>query len=312
MITFFKLVINDKFSSHHAPLSSGKVASINYKTRTPEASSDRVKRENLSIYPKTAHPFHIVDPSPWPFIAAFGAFELTFGMALYMSKYSGGKFLLQLGLVTIIYVMYVWWRDVIREALYEEKHTQRVQRGLRLGIALFIVSEAMFFFSFFWAFFYFSGTPAFDPLCSWPPKAALQAKPYGMALLNTYLLLSSGVSLTWAHHAMVKGSKKNVIVALLYTLSFAVFFMNIQYCEYVTLPFSIADGIYGSCFYMLTGFHGFHVFVGTIALFVSLIRTVLNHFTREQHIGFEGAIWYWHFVDVVWLGLFLAIYWWGK
>jgi cytochrome c oxidase subunit 3 len=310
MIAFFKPAVSLKFSSYKLPLSSGKVASNNPELNTLDTYSDQVKATQ-SIFPKTAHPFHIVDPSPWPFIAAFGAFELTFGMALYMSRYTGGKFLVQLGLFTIIYVMYVWWRDVIREALYEEKHNLRVQRGLRLGIALFIVSEAMFFFSFFWAFFYFSVTPSFDPACSWPPKAILQAKPFGMALLNTYLLLSSGAALTWAHHAMVKGSKKNVIVALLYTLSFAVLFMNIQYYEYTTYPFNISDGIYGSCFYMLTGFHGFHVFVGTIALFVSLIRTVLNHFTREQHVGFEGAIWYWHFVDVVWLGLFLAVYWWG-
>ena len=180
------------------------------------------------------------------------------------------------------------------------------------GMLLFIVSEVMFFFAFFWAFFHSSVNPSIFIGGVWPPAYIVTLDPWKIPLLNTILLLSSGASVTWAHHAIVLGSKYQGCVALIVTIILASIFSGLQGFEYVTAPFSISDGIYGSCFYMLTGFHGFHVIVGTIFLAVGLLRLYLNHFTRQHHFGFEAAAWYWHFVDVVWLFLFITVYWWGS
>jgi len=268
--------------------------------------------KNTFDYLKTKHQFHLVDPSPWPLLASLGAFMLTTGGVLYMHKVSGGWDLFINGLLLILFVMYVWWRDVVREATYEEQHSVVVQRGLRLGMVLFIASEVMFFFAFFWAFFHSSLAPAFNIGGVWPPQAIISMNTYTIPLTNTFILLSSGATVTWAHHAIILNAKRQTIIGLLYTLILAVLFTYFQGLEYVSAPFNISDGIYGSCFYMTTGFHGFHVFIGTVALFVSLIRIVLNHFTNTHHFGFESSIWYWHFVDVVWLFLFINIYWWSN
>ena len=258
------------------------------------------------------HGFHLVDVSPWPIISAFSALMLTFGGVLYMHGYSGGFFLLRFGLEMILFMMFVWWSDVIREGTIEGQHTFVVQRGLRLGMLLFIVSEVMFFFAFFWAFFHSSFNPSHMIGGVWPPAFLEILNPWKIPLLNTILLLSSGASVTWAHHAIVWGSKDNAIIALICTIVLAIIFTDLQGLEYVTSTFTISDSVYGSTFYMATGFHGFHVFVGTCFLFVCLVRLYLNHFTREHHLGFEAAAWYWHFVDVVWLFLFVTIYWWGS
>lgn len=268
--------------------------------------------KNTFDYLKTKHKFHLVDPSPWPLLASLGAFMLTTGGVLYMHKVLGGWDLFINGLLLILFVMYVWWRDVVREATYEEQHSFVVQRGLRLGMVLFIASEVMFFFAFFWAFFHSSLAPAFNIGGVWPPRAIISMNTYTIPLTNTFILLSSGATVTWAHHAIILNAKRQTIIGLLYTLILAILFTYFQGLEYVSAPFNISDGIYGSCFYMATGFHGFHVFIGTVALFVSLIRIVLNHFTNTHHFGFESSIWYWHFVDVVWLFLFINIYWWGN
>ena len=263
-------------------------------------------------YLSTTHPFHLVDPSPWPLMASLGAFLFTTGGVSYMHKVLGGWGLFLNGFILILFVMYVWWRDIVREATYEEHHTFAVQRGLRLGMVLFIISEVMFFFAFFWAFFHSSLAPVFNIGGVWPPKAIISMNTYTIPLTNTFILLSSGATVTWAHHAIILSSKRHTVIALLYTLVLAILFTYFQGLEYVSAPFNISDGIYGSCFYMTTGFHGFHVFVGTVALIVSFIRIVLNHLTNTHHFGFESAIWYWHFVDVVWLFLFINIYWWGN
>jgi cytochrome c oxidase subunit 3 len=269
-------------------------------------------KKNTFDYLKTKHKFHLVDPSPWPLLASLGAFMLTTGGVLYMHKILGGWELFLNGLLLILFVMYVWWRDVVREATYEEQHSFVVQRGLRLGMVLFIASEIMFFFAFFWAFFHSSLAPAFNIGGVWPPKAIISMNTYTIPLTNTFILLSSGATVTWAHHAIILSAKRQTIIGLMYTLILALLFTYFQGLEYVSAPFNISDGIYGSCFYMATGFHGFHVFIGTIAHFVSFIRIVLNHFTNTHHFGFESSIWYWHFVDVVWLFLFINIYWWGN
>lgn len=258
------------------------------------------------------HSFHLVDPSPWPIVAAMGALMLTFGGVLYMHGYFGGKFLLNFGLLMILFMMYVWWRDVIREGTFEGQHTKSVQTGLKMGMLLFIVSEIMFFFAFFWAFFHssFNPSPAIGGV--WPPAFITTLDPWKIPLVNTFILLSSGASVTWAHHSIVWGSKNNGILSLAITILLAAIFTGLQAFEYVSAPFSISDGVYGSSFYMATGFHGAHVFIGTCFLIVCLGRLYFNHFTREHHFGFEAAAWYWHFVDVVWLFLFITIYWWGS
>lgn len=258
------------------------------------------------------HGFHLVDPSPWPFVGAFGALMLTFGGVLAMHGYSGGSFLCFLGFLTILYVMFVWWRDIVREGTYEGQHTKSVQKGLRLGVILFIVSEVMFFVAFFWGFFHSSLNPSPFIGGVWPPAYLEVLNPWEVPLINTILLLSSGATVTWAHHAIVSGLKKESLVALVLTLILAVLFTLLQVIEYSHAPFTISDGVYGSSFYMATGFHGFHVLIGTIFLAVCTVRLYFNHFTREHHFGFEAAAWYWHFVDVVWLFLFLSIYWWGS
>lgn len=228
-----------------------------------------------------------------------------------MHKFQGGGQLCLTGFFLILYVMYTWWRDIIREAMYEEQHTFAVQRGLRLGMILFIVSEIMFFFAFFWAFFHSSLAPTFNIGSVWPPEAIQTIQTSGIPLTNTFFLLSSGATVTWAHHAIIVRAKKQALVGLILTLILAILFTGLQGLEYYEAPFTISDSVYGSCFYMATGFHGFHVFVGTLSLLVSFIRIVFNHFTDTHHFGFESAAWYWHFVDVVWLFLFITVYWWG-
>lgn len=258
------------------------------------------------------HGFHLVDPSPWPIITAFSAFNLTFGGCLYMHGYSGGLLLLRFGLAMILFMMFVWWRDIIREGTLEGQHTAVVQKGLRLGMLLFIVSEIMFFFAFFWAFFHSSINPSIALGGVWPPFFLTTLNPWQIPLFNTVLLLTSGATVTLCHHFIILGLKKNAQSYLFNTIIFAIFFTLLQWFEYTSAPFSISDSVYGSVFYMATGFHGFHVFVGTCFLAVCLYRLSLNHFTVQHHFGFEAAAWYWHFVDVVWLFLFLTIYWWGN
>ena len=230
----------------------------------------------------------------------------------YMHKFQSGGQLFLIGFFIILYVMYVWWRDVIREATFEEQHTFAVQRGLRLGMILFIVSEVMFFFAFFWAFFHSSLAPTFNIGGVWPPESITTVQTSGIPLTNTFFLLSSGATVTWAHHAIIVRAKKQALIGLLLTLILAILFTGLQGLEYFEAPFTISDSVFGSCFYMATGFHGFHVFIGTVSLFVSMMRIVFNHFTSSHHFGFESAAWYWHFVDVVWLFLFITVYWWGS
>ena len=262
-------------------------------------------------YLKTCHSFHLVDPSPWPILGSLGAFMLTTGISLFMHNYFGGFNLLLTGVFTILYVMWVWWRDIIREAVFEEQHSFIVQKGLRLGMVLFILSEVMFFFAFFWAFFHSSLAPTFNIGGVWPPIFITTIKTLGIPLTNSFFLLSSGATVTWAHHAIIVRAKKQALVGLLLTLILAILFTGVQGFEYFEAPFNISDSVFGSCFYLATGFHGAHVFIGTVALFVSMARIILNHFTNSHHFGFESAIWYWHFVDFVWLFLFITIYWWG-
>ncbi len=265
----------------------------------------------LTVKRTTKHPFHIVDVSPWPLLTSFSAFSLLLGLTLYVHQYLFGFRLFIVGLLTTIVVTGLWWRDIVREGTYEGAHTAQVQYGLRFGMILFIVSEIMLFFAFFWAYFHSSLNPVAEIGGVWPPKGIEVINPWLIPLLNTAILLTSGASLTWSHAALLGGFRLEAITGLLCTLVLAILFTAFQAYEYLNAPFTISDGIYGTTFYMLTGLHGFHVIVGTLFLAVALYRQVIHHYTNENHIGYESAAWYWHFVDVVWIFLFLAVYSWG-
>nr|AHX02425.1 cytochrome c oxidase subunit 3 [Ceramium japonicum] len=257
------------------------------------------------------HPFHLVDPSPWPFVASLSAFTCTFGGVLYFHAFKYGIPILLSGFFSLLAVMFVWWRDVVRESTFEGHHTGIVQRGLRFGIILFIISEILFFFAFFWAFFHSSVTPSIEIGASWPPKGIITLNPWDIPAVNTLILLLSGCTVTWCHHALVANQRKQALLSLLLTILLAVIFTSFQVYEYTVADFRLSDGIYGSTFYLATGFHGFHVFVGTISLLSCFFRLKNFQLTQQHHFGFESSAWYWHFVDVVWLFLFVSIYWWG-
>jgi cytochrome c oxidase subunit 3 len=257
------------------------------------------------------HGFHLVDPSILPFLTSIGALSLTLGSVLYFHGYSFGFESTLFGFLSVLGCMFVWWRDVVRESTFEGHHTSIVQLGLRYGMLLFIVSEIMFFFAFFWAFFAAALAPVIEIGSIWPPKGIDVFNPIEVPLLNTFLLLCSGATVTWSHHAITAGNKVEAVLGLILTIILAIFFTGFQAFEYVSASFTISDGIYGSTFFMATGFHGFHVFIGTIFLTVCLVRLTLDHFTMQHHFGFEAAAFYWHFVDVVWLFLYIAVYFWG-
>jgi cytochrome c oxidase subunit 3 len=257
------------------------------------------------------HPYHLVDPSPWPYVASLSLLGLTSGSVMYMQGYKYGELLAFTSFVFVLLVMIVWWRDVIREGTYQGHHTSVVQKGLSLGMLLFITSEAMLFFSFFWAFFHSSLGPTVEVGAVWPPIGISALNPFEVPSLNTAILLTSGATVTWAHHAVINKSRSNAITALTWTVALGLIFTVWQGLEYIEAPFTIADSVYGSTFYIATGFHGVHVIVGTLFLGVCLYRLLDHQFTQNHHKGFEAAIWYWHFVDYVWIFLFLSIYWWG-
>ncbi len=253
----------------------------------------------------------MVNPSPWPFVGSFSALTLTTGGVMYMHLYPSGGLVGILGFAMVLLTMFLWWQDVIKESTFEGNHTMCVQEGMRMGMILFITSEVMFFFAFFWAFFASSLSPVIEIGAVWPPKGINIINIYDAPLANTMILLLSGASVTWAHHAICYGHYKQAFLGLAMTIALGIKFTFLQGVEYVELSYTIADSIYGSCFYVPTGFHGLHVLIGTLFLMVCLYRLSQFHFSRQHHFGFEAAAWYWHFVDVVWLFLFTAIYWWG-
>ena len=261
---------------------------------------------------KHYHPYHIVDNSPWPYVMSVGALALTSGSVLFFHSYEGGPLIASSGLILILLTMAVWWRDVIREASFQGHHTLAVQKGLQMGMILFITSEVLFFMSFFWGYFHSALGPDISIGSIWPPVGIQVIDPFEVPLLNTAILVSSGATITWSHHALLSGDRPNAILGLFLTVALGVIFTILQALEYVEASFTIADSVYGTCFYVPTGFHGLHVIIGTLFLIVCLVRLINHQFTRHHHSGFEAAAWYWHFVDVVWLFLYISIYWWGS
>ena len=259
------------------------------------------------------HDYHLVNPSPWPIIGAAFALVLAAGGVGWMHKAAFGPWVFFIGLAGVLFTFYSWWADVVHEANTGD-HTKVVQLGLRYGMILFIASEVMFFVAWFWAYFSSSLYPSTAALIGgvWPPKGVEVLDPFAFPLLNTMILLLSGTTVTWAHHALIHGDREGLKKGLWFTILLGATFSSIQAFEYSHAAFGFAGNIYGATFYMATGFHGFHVFVGTIFLAVCLMRVYRGDFTPQQHFGFEAAAWYWHFVDVVWLFLFIAIYCWGS
>ena len=255
-----------------------------------------------------SHSFHLVEPSPWPAVASLAAFVTAIGAIMFMHEKPFGGWIMCVGLAWILATMGFWWWDVIKEAEYQGHHTPIVQIGMRYGMLLFIASEVMFFVAFFWAFF---DASLYPDTGVWPPAGVETFSAWDIPLINTLILLLSGCTVTWAHAALLKDDRENLINGLAYTILLGIAFTALQIYEYDHATFKFTDGIYSSTFYLATGFHGFHVFVGTCFLIVCWFRARAGHFTPEQHFGFEAAAWYWHFVDVVWLFLFVSIYWWG-
>lgn len=258
---------------------------------------------------KSNHIFHIVDQSPWPLTGAISLLTVTLGTIQWF--HSLNQYIITVGMVLLLITISQWWRDVSREATFQGLHTNQVSQGLQFGMILFIVSETLFFFSFFWAFFHRRLAPTFELGTVWPPSGVHPFNPIQVPLLNTIILLSSGVSVTWAHHALLRKNFIQTTQALTITVFLGVYFSFLQALEYWEASFSIADSVYGTTFFVATGFHGVHVIVGTSFLIVCLMRHIAGQFSCNHHFGFEAAAWYWHFVDIVWLFLYLVIYWWG-
>lgn len=277
------------------------------------------------------HDYHLVNPSPWPAVGSLAVLLLTVGGVFTMkpdATVAGvagsqfGSYMLVIGFIMMLYTMFAWWKDVVQEA-EQGDHKPVVQIGLRYGMILFIASEVMFFVAWFWAFFNASLYPFhhvadlgqfWDTITAeavWPPQDIETFDPWHLPLMNTLILLLSGTTVTWAHHAIVHNDRIGLRNGLIATVALGVLFTIVQAYEYSHAAFGFGGNIYGATFFMATGFHGFHVIVGTIFLAVCLGRVLKGHFTADHHFGFEAAAWYWHFVDVVWLFLFVAVYIWG-
>ena len=259
------------------------------------------------------HDYHLVNPSPWPFVGSSSAFILAIGAVLYF--HGSGPWVMLIGLMGVLYTMVSWWRDVIIEANSGD-HTPVVQLHHRYGMILFIASEVMFFVAWFWAYFDASLYPGEAIQFSrteltgghWPPDGIETFDPWHLPLINTLILLTSGTTVTWAHHALLEDNREELKWGLILTVGLGALFTVFQVYEYQHAAFGFSGHIYGATFFMATGFHGFHVIVGTIFLLVCLLRAMNGGFTPKQHFGFEAAAWYWHLVDVVWLFLFVVIY----
>nr|WGO58138.1 cytochrome c oxidase subunit III [Symploce tubercularis] len=256
------------------------------------------------------HPFHLVDQSPWPLTGAIGAMIMMTGLIKWFHQFNNE--LMFIGMSVMVLTMIQWWRDITREGTYQGLHTNFVTKGLRWGMILFIISEVFFFISFFWAFFHSSLSPTIELGSLWPPMGILPFNPLQIPLLNTAILLASGVTVTWAHHGLLENNYNQALQGLFFTVTLGIYFTILQAYEYIEAPFTIADSVYGSSFFMATGFHGLHVIIGTTFLLTCLLRHMFLHFSSGHHFGFEAAAWYWHFVDVVWLFLYISIYWWGS
>lgn len=268
--------------------------------------------QNINRNQFQAFPYHLVTQSPWPLLLSWAIFSMAIGAVMSFHGFNYGPELLNLGLILTVSGMVLWFRDITIEGTYLGDHTKQVQKGLTLGVALFIVSEAFAFLSVFWAFFHSSLAPTIEIGQTWPPLGITALDPFAIPSINTVLLLSSGATITYGHHALIKGDRKAALIGCYLTVLLAIIFTVLQYVEYTTAGFTIADSVFGSVFFASTGLHGFHVIIGTLFISVGLFRVTVYHLTKGHHLGLESAIIYWHFVDVVWIFLFCVVYYWGS
>lgn len=258
---------------------------------------------------KQNHPFHLVYPRPWPLLTAFNVFSILVSSVVIITFKSVELFFFSLSLIIIVCSQ--WWRDISRERSLQGLHSSRVISGLRWGIILFITSEICFFFRFFWSFFHNSLAPNIELGGVWPPLGVYALRPFQVPLLNTTVLLARGITVTWAHHSLIKINNNHTNIAMRLTIILGLYFTMLQGWEYWDASYSLADSSFGSTFFLATGFHGLHVIIGTLFLYFSFLRHKINLFSFYHHTGLESSIWYWHFVDVVWLFLYTFIYWWS-
>lgn len=267
---------------------------------------------NLNRSAFQGHPFHLVSPSPWPLLTCISLLTLTTSAVSGMHGFENAGYWVPLALILVISSMFLWFRDVISEGTYIGNHTLAVQKGLNMGVALFIVSEALFFLAIFWAYFHSALSPTVELGAQWPPIGIEAINAFELPLLNTVILLASGVTITYSHHSLIQGNRNGALYGAMFTIILALIFTGFQGVEYSVSSFTLTDGAYGSCFYFGTGFHGLHVIIGTIFIAVGFWRMLAYHLTENHHLGLESSILYWHFVDVVWLFLFLSVYYWGS
>nr|ALO64565.1 cytochrome c oxidase subunit III [Andrena dorsata] len=257
----------------------------------------------------TNHPFHMVTISPWPMLTSINIMNVLLGMIMMM--YLKMLTLMLISLATLILCLIQWWRDVIRESTFQGFHTLTVTNLIKMSMILFIISELMFFVAFFWTYFHSSIAPSIEIGMTWPPTSIKQLNPYNIPLLNSVVLVSSGITITWTHYAILTEKMNEAKISFLVTIALGVYFTFLQVVEYLEATFCFNDSIYGSIFFMTTGFHGSHVNIGLIFLLSCFMRLSMNHFSSMHHLHFETASWYWHFVDIIWLFLYITIYWWN-
>jgi len=256
------------------------------------------------------HNFHLVNFRPWPLLRSIRTRIILIGTIKIF--YIKNFYITLFGILLTIIIIFQWWRDIIRERTFQGLHSIKVFTRIKLGIILFITSEILFFLSFFWRFFHLRLTQSIELGIIWPPTGIQRFNPFIIPLLNTIILLTSGLSITWAHYRLINNKFNNFFYRILITIILGTYFSSLQLFEYIEAQFNISDSSYGSTFFIATGFHGIHVLIGTILITTILIRNLKIHFSYNHHFGFEAAAWYWHFVDIVWLFLYLSIYWWGN
>nr|YP_009500732.1 cytochrome c oxidase subunit 3 [Lanthanaphalara mira]AWU48953.1 cytochrome c oxidase subunit 3 [Lanthanaphalara mira] len=259
---------------------------------------------------KKNHQFHLVDPSPWPLLISIILVSITSLTTMMLNTKKNEALLMMITIM--IWTMGLWWRDIHRESTFQGNHTMSVVTSMKYGMILFITSEILLFMSLFWSFFHHSLAPNQEIGLTWPPVSIYTFNPLSIPLVNTLILLISGISITWTHSSMCNNNFANTKNSLTVTILLGLYFSVLQLYEYLKSPFSISDSVYGSSFFLTTGFHGMHVIIGTLFLIHAMTRMIKLHFNKTHHLGLELAIWYWHFVDVVWLFLYTSIYWWGK
>nr|QBZ38087.1 cytochrome c oxidase subunit III [Bambusiphaga maculata] len=256
------------------------------------------------------HPFHLVSNSPWPILTSFSILNLLMSSIMLFNKKN--IWFMEFSLMVLLLNLYQWWRDVKRESTLKGDHTNIVKKMIKMGMIMFILSEIMFFVSFFWTFFHSSLSPSIEIGLKWPPKGINLFNPMEIPLLNTIILISSGASITWAHQSILTNKFKQTILSLLITIMLSIYFTSLQWMEYKNASFTISDSVFGATFFLTTGFHGIHVLMGTIFILTAMESIFLMKSSKFNHLSMELSAWYWHFVDVVWLFLYLILYWWNK